>query len=89
MKIHIHLGMSEPDDVLIDFKEIGCSFTETSREIDLEISNTELYGEVPDFEEFIKTLNASFVTRSMNTPDAVEVIYDLNGNELWSAPVNY
>ena len=84
MKLHLHIGMSEPDDILMDLKEIGCNFTETSREIDLEISNSELYGEVPDFEEFIRILNSSFATTSMNTPYDLEVIYDLDGNELWS-----
>ena len=86
MKLHLHIGHSEPDDILIDLKMIGCNFIETSREIDLDVANSELYGEVPDFKEFIKTLNASFTLtypESMNIPSSLEVIFDLDGNELW------
>ena len=84
MKISLHIGMAEPDDILIDLKHIGCNLTETSREIDDEVANSDVVGEVPDFGAFLKIVKGSFITRRFNTPDSLEAIYDLNGNELWS-----
>lgn len=76
--------MAEPDDILIDLKQLGCNFTETSREIDYEDANSDVVGEVPDFDEFLKIVKESFVTRSFNTPDSLVAIFDLDGNELWA-----